>query len=935
MNGVRRFFAATNVVAPSPSPPQPNTQDSAPPPNLPPIQTSFVSASSGKQVYPLAGSTSNSPAQSLSLNSPTSPGTAPAALFIKKDNLSSSTRKPVNADFKLLPSPPPVPSQPSYTNARGPVRSPPSPIGPSSTHPPQNYGVRSSSPPSWPVDASKQSNSTVDNGQKYTSTLVNPRDDLLISLLASEAAVDSRGFQILSSEEVDDLKREQQLLSSRIEAMKKKVALETKIRDAALSLQKLQTVKRLSKQTSEQVDAATRKVETATKELSRLLERANEIDRKLLEHRAGVLSFSLRNLEAKYSSETTSGECTEESLSSTRSGMTSRGVSSRTSSIASMSTRIKFDGAHLFAGHADSIAPGSTRRNAVSPSRLAALESKLQAAEEAAQAAEAKSSELQKQTQRLQLEKSEIETNLTMDLQTADETITKLEREISEMEHGASHRKEWERERGEWDLERRHWDAIRKEWEQERQALEDEVMSRTDNVAQLEERLEELASIALKEGDLGNVVSVKDDEIRRLRLNMDQQREDWHNQLVNLERQKQEEINKIRQEFKTLEVATSQLDTGRNILCEVVRSHKIPTSPSDTTIPSIASSLGSHIASLSIKVAQLVQEKVDLEASRRKYEEDVRIGFEIRERLDRELEQARQDREEAWREVRLLETRLKVAQELSNVMPSVPLLSTDANNVPSGEYTKLLTALRGIWSALPSVEARASKMGKSSSISDLDVRALKSLYDPKVGFTSPPVSGSFSVDAFVARVQALIADDRALIERLFRFAQAHDLLRNNAERAQKLAQDSNKGLEMYQVQVKALEERNANLSRKQLDLLDEVNSLHQSVDMVIQEKRELETQAIEYTQTIENLTEANNKLSARALAFAEEAATAPNALKAKLEAQLAEVGAKLKESQDEIDRIRSSESMQRVTLLDELNSLQQENGKLRDQLRKK
>lgn len=88
-------------------------------------------------------------------------------------------------------------------------------------------------------------------------------------------------------------------------------------------------------------------------------------------------------------------------------------------------------------------------------------------------------------------------------------------------------------------------------------------------------------------------------------------------------------------------------------------------------------------------------------------------------------------------------------------------------------------------------------------------------------------------------------------------------------------------------------------------------------------------------ETLQNLTEANNKLSARALAFAEEAASAPNAMKSKLESQLSELKTKLEGAQDEIERMRLSESTQRVALLDELNSLQQENGKLRDQLRAK
>jgi hypothetical protein len=69
----------------------------------------------------------------------------------------------------------------------------------------------------------------------------------------------------------------------------------------------------------------------------------------------------------------------------------------------------------------------------------------------------------------------------------------------------------------------------------------------------------------------------------------------------------------------------------------------------------------------------------------------------------------------------------------------------------------------------------------------------------------------FTIEGFVSRVQSLIADDRALIERLVRFAQAHDLLKKNAERAQKLAMDSSGALETYQKQVKMLEDRNAEL----------------------------------------------------------------------------------------------------------------------------
>lgn len=156
-----------------------------------------------------------------------------------------------------------------------------------------------------------------------------------------------------------------------------------------------------------------------------------------------------------------------------------------------------------------------------------------------------------------------------------------------------------------------------------------------------------------------------------------------------------------------------------------------------------------------------------------------------------------------------------------------------------GDVGKLISQLQPVWAILPSAEARASKLGNRSfraasptgspmsprgialggSLSEMDVRSLKNLYDPKGYALSNSVGGgAFSVEAFVDRIQALVADDRALVERLIRFAQAHDLLKKNAERAQKLAQDSNVALETYQKQVNMLEERNISLMKQQAQL---------------------------------------------------------------------------------------------------------------------
>ena len=237
--------------------------------------------------------------------------------------------------------------------------------------------------------------------------------------------------------------------------------------------------------------------------------------------------------------------------------------------------------------------------------------------------------------------------------------------------------------------------------------------------------------------------------------------------------------------------------------------------------------------------------------------------------------------------------------------------------------------------------APGSPSPNSVSISDMDVRVLKSLYSNNSnsngngnGATSNPgtpgsthsplaadgTTAIFSVEAFALRVQALIADDRALMERLIRFAQAHDLLKKNAERAQKLAQDSNAALETYQRQVRTLEEqlaRSDNLyvppSCTRFKIIDACFRQEQ-VDQLAVEKLAVEERAAEQAETLRQLTEANATLSSRALQLAEDAAAAQEELRA-------------------VKAVSEREQAQRLALLEEINLVQTENGTLRQQLR--
>lgn len=135
---------------------------------------------------------------------------------------------------------------------------------------------------------------------------------------------DSTNYEILSFEEVEDLKKERSLLSSRIEGTKRKLTLETKLRDAAQSIGRLYgppsprssgeygangkshrrsrsifgrsgTADVLDKSDSE-LAMSQRKCEELAQELWRLETRSQQISQRLLEHTAGVLQMTHKGL---------------------------------------------------------------------------------------------------------------------------------------------------------------------------------------------------------------------------------------------------------------------------------------------------------------------------------------------------------------------------------------------------------------------------------------------------------------------------------------------------------------------------------------------------------------------------------------------------------------------------------------------------------------
>jgi hypothetical protein len=174
-------------------------------------------------------------------------------------------------------------------------------------------------------------------------------------------------------------------------ALQRKLATEVKIRDAAQTLARLNTSNsspsQISRQSSSALEIAERKVAAAQTELWRLQERTAIIDRRLLEHRAGVLGAALA--EADRAQANTSMLDTDSSFRSPLSSASSLAV-----------TTPKFDGAHFFAGHEDAIVPRKQSRGAdlvqdsadgggANQQELEELEARLVAAEALAQEREA------------------------------------------------------------------------------------------------------------------------------------------------------------------------------------------------------------------------------------------------------------------------------------------------------------------------------------------------------------------------------------------------------------------------------------------------------------------------------------------------------------------------------------------------------------------
>lgn len=402
-------------------------------------------------------------------------------------------------------------------------------------------------------------------------------------------------------------------------------------------------------------------MDTARAELTRISERLIEVQRKLWEHRSGVLSYTVTKLEKELRPSPQvngdgSGRCTPAN------GRLRSGEESPTSSFSGTSRlHSKFEGPHLFAGHEGAALPPVPKL----PGAAAALEEKLKSMEESLAVSRKAEEDLKADLKRARLQKSELENSLGAQLQTAEEEITKLQSEVERM-------REMKEQRDEVTEGNRELTTRKRE-------LEAALGEKSRRLAEVEERMEALQRERGKAEGMENVLSQvkqsakleldrKDQELRAIKDQLAQERENWIKERQALEDEKLEDLSQLQQELEgsqardavAARVAEEELDAASKALQTLVRTHRILTMGGGDGVPSLVVAVGAHMEALVEENGKKAKAQGEWDTLRRKLEDDIRASLDRRDKLGQEVEAARNEREDARKEVRFLEERLRV-----------------------------------------------------------------------------------------------------------------------------------------------------------------------------------------------------------------------------------------------------------------------------------
>lgn len=397
--------------------------------------------------------------------------------------------------------------------------------------------------------------------------------------------------------------------------------------------------------------------------MTRISDRLAEVQQKLWEHRSGVLSYAVTKLEKELrpspqGNGDASGRCTPAT------GRNRGGEDSPTSSSFSGTSRIpsKFEGPHLFAGHEGAALPTVPKLPAAA---AAAFEERLKSLEESLAASRKSEEDLKADLKRVRLQKSELENSMGVQSQTAEEEIAKLQNEVERM-------RQLKEQLDEMKVENREL-AMRK------RELEAEVGEKSRGLQEVEERMETLQREQGRAEGMEDILSQvkqsakleldrKDKELRAIKEQITQERETWLKERQALEDEKLEDLSQLQQELESSQardtvaarIAEEELEAASKALQTLVRTHRVLTMGEERDVPSLVAAVGAHMEALTEENGKKARVQEDWDTLRRKLEDDLRASLDRRDRLGQEVEMARNEREEARRELRIVEERLRV-----------------------------------------------------------------------------------------------------------------------------------------------------------------------------------------------------------------------------------------------------------------------------------
>ena len=730
--------------------------------------------------------------------------------------------------------------------------------------------------------------------------------------------------------------QEHTLLLNRLNMLTNKVAVETKIRDASLSISRLYTSKRLSRQADDQIETANRKVEAATAELNRIAKRESDVRTRILRHMAAVLGLMLRRVETSTNGAQLQATLTPLPVGSDRDLLSPRTPFSPAFSTSTSSTSrgvTKFEGPHLYAGHKDATFP-MQRSPVASPQMPAGLFSSMPPSSNGHESAMARApsthstalnylsssttaldsqiAELTSQLEAAQLASREQEAAVKALTEQRDAALRRLEEsEREERENRSTQKREIELQeelkdarslldRAEARVRQQEQEIFKRE-EGTKRLQADYEQDQTDMLEKLRSTLE-----LHSDGQLGHLMP----DTARLSTSIFVSRylPDLLNHVGTEHERALQENEHLREQVQQFEQASSSLNSRSE---EEIKGYKrqLEIQQQEKQV-------------LLKKISRIEGENLDLKKSiqalEKEVEEQTRLANNGAEESERNIQEAQaffSQRLQAAEQALAAKTQ-EGEQEKRSLRGRLENLQGDLQQIRADKVA-MGDSLKGIWQRLPTDAALQNRLALQDSD---DASRYKAAYAPRQDADRT----SFSLERFALRLGNFISSADKLFERFSLQEEQMSTHRNTAEQAQNLLERSQADLQRAESQRQELNQRMEAVQRKEADLLRHANELQTALDTNRAAAKRSESSIRELESRCAALEQEKLALKGN---------QADKARLSAMEKELDDVREELATAQDELDEVKSKESRQRIQMLDELTTLTEEASSLRTQLR--